>query len=180
MPNISPLEARIIQVARDNDTLAEVCNFIDYDPDVGSVPGHWRVRWPVFLVANTLMAQQFAPEEQKQPKAAPVKVKLTRFQYCTMAQVMHRRREQATTEASADRMNLLLRILLSSTHQPAHTFSFTPRQIDIIQVEAELITEDLEPKGADGGRLRMSMRNMITRIKAARLAHISTTITSKP
>jgi hypothetical protein len=173
---IPPLEARIIQIARDHNALGDICEFIEYDPDVGRVPGHWRVRWPVLLVANTLQTEA-APPTPKSPKPKLVSVKLTRFQYCTMAQVMHRRREQAITEDGADRMNLLFKTLMS-TEKPAHTFSFTPRQLDIIQVEAELL-HDNPGAGLPGLSLRTSMRSLIKRIKAARDAHISTT-TKKP
>jgi hypothetical protein len=53
-PALEPLEAQIIEFARKNDMLAEVCHFVDYDPDVGRVPEHWRVRYQVMAIARAL------------------------------------------------------------------------------------------------------------------------------
>lgn len=42
------LEDRIIELARANGDLAEVCDLVEYYPDLGKVPEHWRVK-PYFL-----------------------------------------------------------------------------------------------------------------------------------
>ena len=52
MPEISPLEASIIELAERKDCVAEVCDFIDYHPDYGRVPEHWRVKWQIMMVAR--------------------------------------------------------------------------------------------------------------------------------
>ena len=48
------LEARAIAAAAAEDVLAEVCDFVEYDPSIGRVPGHWRVKFPVMAVLKRL------------------------------------------------------------------------------------------------------------------------------
>ena len=51
----SPLEDRIIEIARQQGMLAEVCDFVEYDPYLGRVPEHWRVKYTVLTVAQQLI-----------------------------------------------------------------------------------------------------------------------------
>lgn len=51
------LELFIIEEARKADCLAEVCNLIDYDPDVGRVPEHWRVKPYILQIARAVAAR---------------------------------------------------------------------------------------------------------------------------
>lgn len=47
-------ERRIIEVAREIDALAELCDFVDYYTDKGSVPEHWRAKWYVLNLVRSL------------------------------------------------------------------------------------------------------------------------------
>lgn len=58
---ITPLEQRVIDAARQIDSLAEVCDLIDYDPKIGRVPAHWRVKSPLMWTIN-IATQQPAPQ----------------------------------------------------------------------------------------------------------------------
>jgi hypothetical protein len=51
---ISPLEQRIIDIARKLGALPDLCRYVDYDPDVGRVPAHWRARWATLEMARHL------------------------------------------------------------------------------------------------------------------------------
>lgn len=51
-----PLEAQVIAIARRNGSLAEVCKLVDYYPDVGRVPEHWRVKFEVGELVNAVAA----------------------------------------------------------------------------------------------------------------------------
>lgn len=53
----TPLEVFIMERARASDCMAEVCNLIEYDPDIGRVPEHWRVKgylMPIFEAVAAL------------------------------------------------------------------------------------------------------------------------------
>lgn len=53
----SPLEARVIALARQHDSLAETCHFVEYYPDVGRVPEHWRARGDVMRIVQAITTE---------------------------------------------------------------------------------------------------------------------------
>jgi hypothetical protein len=52
---LTPLERRIVQIAKDRDMLAELCDLIEYDPDIGRVNPYWAPKWSVMVLARELM-----------------------------------------------------------------------------------------------------------------------------
>lgn len=38
---MSEIEVQIVDFCRKNDCLSELCDLVDYDPDIGRVPEHW-------------------------------------------------------------------------------------------------------------------------------------------
>lgn len=51
---LTDLEKTIVQFARDSDLLAELCEFVEYDPEIGRVPGYWQPRYHVLHLARYL------------------------------------------------------------------------------------------------------------------------------
>lgn len=50
------LEETIVEYAHVHDCLPELCNYVDYDPDVGRVPEHWEPKaWELGLVREILI-----------------------------------------------------------------------------------------------------------------------------
>lgn len=50
-----PSDEQYVAAAREADLLAETCRWVEYDPDVGVVPGYWKPRFPSF--AHALLKQ---------------------------------------------------------------------------------------------------------------------------
>lgn len=51
---MSELERRIIEAARKMGSLPELCDWIEYYPEVGRVDGHWRAKWHVLELVKAL------------------------------------------------------------------------------------------------------------------------------
>lgn len=51
------IENAIVEFARENDCLPELCNFVDYHPDIGRVQEHWEPKPWVLLLAKRLAAR---------------------------------------------------------------------------------------------------------------------------
>lgn len=51
---VSSIELRIIEAARQMGSLPELCDWIEYYPEVGRVDGHWRAKWPVLKLVELL------------------------------------------------------------------------------------------------------------------------------
>lgn len=51
-------ERRIIDVAREIDALAELCDLVDYYTDKGRVPEHWRAKWSVLTLVRKLNVEK--------------------------------------------------------------------------------------------------------------------------
>lgn len=50
----------IVRIAREMGALAELCHFVEYDPKVGRVPGHFEPRWEVAELVRRLLAERAA------------------------------------------------------------------------------------------------------------------------
>lgn len=55
-PPLTPLEQRIVKIARERDMLAELCDLIEYHPDIGRIdPPYWSPNVHVMILARELM-----------------------------------------------------------------------------------------------------------------------------
>lgn len=69
MAAMTPLEHRIVEIARGHGSLAELCEFVEYDPDVGRVPEHFRPRADVLRLVKALQSEP-SPADRG-PQRAP-------------------------------------------------------------------------------------------------------------
>jgi hypothetical protein len=51
---LSPLEQRIVEIAKQQGSLAELCVLVDYYTDTGRVPEHFRPRHDVLQLVRAL------------------------------------------------------------------------------------------------------------------------------
>lgn len=58
MTEISELEARVIALALSGPDVSQVCHLVTYDPDVGRVPEHWRVKPSIMQVFEAFIRQK--------------------------------------------------------------------------------------------------------------------------
>lgn len=68
MKPITDTEARILQWAREHDHIAELGEFVGYDPDVGRVSEHWRAHRYVLALVEHMLA---SPAPASEPALAP-------------------------------------------------------------------------------------------------------------
>lgn len=50
----------IVRIAREMGALAELCHFVEYDPKIGRVPGHFEPKWEVAELVRRLLAEHTA------------------------------------------------------------------------------------------------------------------------
>lgn len=60
MTEISELEAQVVALALDGPDVTQLCHLVDYDPRVGRVDEHWRVRPAVLQVIEALLRERAA------------------------------------------------------------------------------------------------------------------------
>lgn len=54
MTEITALERRVVAIAEELGMVAELCYFVEYDPDIGRVPEHFRPRPEVMALIRRL------------------------------------------------------------------------------------------------------------------------------
>lgn len=57
--------AKILQFATEAEALPELCNFVDYDPDIGKVPEHWEPKVYVWLVVKHVAESELAAANER-------------------------------------------------------------------------------------------------------------------
>lgn len=76
--NQQQINDTIVRIARDMDALGDLCNYVEYDPNKGRVPGHFEPMWQVFELVRRLLSEYTAPpasqEQAQQPSGGEVVV----------------------------------------------------------------------------------------------------------
>jgi hypothetical protein len=71
---LSPLEQQILAIAERQGSVAELCRFIEYDTELGRVPGYFRPNVDVLLLVRALLAAQLSISSDTTEQSVPLVV----------------------------------------------------------------------------------------------------------
>ena len=52
---LTALEVKVVEFARKYDALGDLCDYIDYEPDIGRVPEYWKPKPMIVMLVSSMI-----------------------------------------------------------------------------------------------------------------------------